>query len=183
MDAFLKILGYPFTKGLVVGLIFAAWALWSGWSARRALRREARRETQRLEGEIAKLQGEIRELKEHWNTATELARKGNQALMDENAELKKQNENLRISLAELKNKPDRAEIQKLYLLDKAVHLMYSRAPGFAPAWESILQEAQAELDKTSSGLIPWIRRIIHPSAGASPVALPLPEMIGGKTEA
>lgn len=148
MEIILGALAHPFTWGLLVGLIFAAWAFFGGWSARRTLKREVRR------------------LEEHGRTTAEINAKGNQALLDEVAELKKANENLRISLAALKDKPDRAELQKLYLLDKGVHLMYERAPGFAPAWEGILKEVQVEMDKTSSGLLPWIRRIVRPSLGA-----------------
>ncbi len=147
MEIILGALAHPFTWGLLVGLVFAAWAFFGGWSARRALKREVRR------------------LEEHSRTAAEINAKGNQALLDEVAELRKANENLRISLAALKDKPDRAELQKLYLLDRGVHLMYERAPGFAPAWEGILKEVQAEMDKTSSGLLPWIRRIVRPSLG------------------
>ena len=73
---------------------------------------------------------------------------------------------LEISLAALKDKPDRADLQKLYVLDKAAALMTERAPGFAPAWQAALKEAQAELDKTATGLLPWIRRVIHPAASA-----------------
>jgi hypothetical protein len=156
MELILGVLGHPFTWGLLVGLIFAAWAFFGGWSARRALKRE------------------IRRLEDHCRTAADLNARGQQALMDENATLKGQNENLRISLAELKNKPDRAEIQKLYLFDKAVHLMTARAPGFATAWESVLQEAQAEIDKTSTGILPFMRRIIHPFSSPHPAALPEP---------
>lgn len=147
MEIILGALAHPFTWGLLVGLIFAAWAFFGGWAARRELKREVRR------------------LEEHGRTAAEINAKGNQALMDEVAELKKTTENLRISLAALKEKPDRAELQKLYVLDKAVHLMYERVPGFAPAWEGIVKEAQAEMDKTATGLLPWIRRIVHPSLG------------------
>ena len=145
MDILLKALAHPFTWGLGLGLVFAAWAFFSGWAAKRALRREVRR------------------LEDHCRTAADLSAKGTQSLQDELAGLKEQNKNLQITVAELKNKPDRAELQKLYVLDKAAALMTERAPGFAAAWQAALKEAQAELDKTSTGLLPWIRRIIHPS--------------------
>ena len=148
MEIILTALSNPFTWGLLVGLIFAAWAFFSGWSTRNALRREVRR------------------LEDHCRTANELAAQGTQKLQAELADLKTQNENLRISLAALKDKPDRAELQKLYVLDKAAALMTERAPGFAPAWQAALKEAQAELDKTATGLLPWIRRVIHPVASA-----------------
>ena len=160
MDILLKALAHPFTWGLGLGLVFAAWAFFSGWSAKRALRREVRR------------------LEDHCRTAADLSAKGTQVLQEEVAGLKEQNQNLQITVSELKNKPDRAELQKLYVLDKAAALMTERAPGFAAAWQAALKEAQAELDKTSTGLLPWLRRIVHPSLGASapgPSSLPSPD--------
>lgn len=159
MEILLTALAHPFTWGLGLGLVFAAWAFFSGWSAKRALRREVRR------------------LEDHCRTAADLSAKGTQSLQDELASLKEQNKNLQITVAELKNKPDRAELQKLYVLDKAAALMTERAPGFAAAWQAALKEAQAELDKTSTGILPWLRRIVHPSLGAgnpgeAAVALP-----------
>lgn len=148
MELILTALTNPFTWGLLVGLIFAAWAFFSGWSAKRALRREVRR------------------LEDHCRSANDLNAKGTQAMQSEIAKLEEQNRNLQITVAELKNKPDRAELQKLYVLDKAAALMTERAPGFAAAWQLALKEAQAEIDKTSTGLLPWIRRVIHPAASA-----------------
>ena len=166
MDILLKVLAHPFTWGLGFGLVFAVWAFFSGWSAKRALRREVRR------------------LEDHCRTAVDLSAKGTQALQEEVAGLKEQNQNLQITVAELKNKPDRAELQKLYVLDKAAALMTERAPGFAAAWQAALKEAQAELDKTSTGLLPWIRRIIHPSlgSGSGGVTAALPSGSGGNRE-
>jgi len=77
--------------------------------------------------------------------------------------LKKQNGNLRISLATLKNKPNKTELQTLYLYDNAIHLMYEKTPGFAPVWENIIKEAKANQAKVDSGIIPWIRKFIAPN--------------------
>lgn len=148
MEILLTVIAHPFTWGLLAGLVFAAWAFFSGWGAKRALRREVRR------------------LEDHCRTSAELAAAGTQSLRQEVEGLKEKNKNLEISLAALKDKPDRAELQKLYVLDKAAALMTERAPGFAAAWQAALKEAQAELDKTSTGLLPWIRRVIHPAASA-----------------
>lgn len=162
MESILSALAHPFAWGLLAGLVFAAWAFFGGWSARRALRREVRR------------------LEEHGRTAAEISARGNRALLEEIAELKKANENLRISLAALENKPDRAELRKLYLYDKTVHLMFERAPGFAPAWEAGLKEAQDEMDKISGGVLPWIRRLVHPSLGAGGGGAPPAGAAGGE---
>ena len=165
MEILLTVIAHPFTWGLLVGLIFAAWAFFSGWGAKRALRREVRR------------------LEEHCRTSSELAATGTQTLRQEVEALKEKNKNLEISLAALKDKPDRAELRQLYLYDKAVHLMYERAPGFAPAWQGVLKEAQAELDKTSTGILPWIRRIIHPLPAAHGGAEALPSGSGDEKPA
>ncbi len=157
MNILVTVATAPFTWGLLVGLIFAAWAFFSGWSAKRALRKQ------------------VVNLENHARTQLEISAKGRQSLLDENAELKKANENLRISLAALQAKPEKAEIRQLHLYDKAVHLMYERAPGFSSAWENVLKEAQADLDKTSTGLLPFLRRIIHPSLSSSPAPLPPPD--------
>ena len=85
MEILLTAIAHPFTWGLLVGLIFAAWAFFSGWGAKRALRREVRR------------------LEEHCRTASELSAKGTQSLQKEVGELKEKNKNLEISLAALKD--------------------------------------------------------------------------------
>ena len=157
MDILLTVFSSPFVWGLLLGLVFAAWAFFSGWGTKRALRKEV----QRLENAL--------------RTQTEVSTAGRQTLLNENAELKKVNENLRISLATLQSKPEKAELRQLHVYDKAVHLMYERAPGFSSAWESALKEAQGDLDKTASGLLPFIRRIIHPSLSSSRNALPPPD--------
>jgi len=161
MELLAAIFSHPFVWGLLLGLVFAAWAFFSGWGAKRALRKEVRR------------------LEESVRTQNEVAAAGRQALLDENASLKKSNENLRITLATFQSKPDKAELRQLHLFDKAVHLLLERAPGFAPAWEGALKEAQADLEKSLIGRIPFIRRFIHPSLPTAAVppsaALPPPD--------
>ena len=113
-------------------------------------------------------------LREHLQTQMAINAKGNQSTLQEIEQLKKQNENLRITLATLKNRPDKSELRTLYLYDKAIHLMYEKAPGFAPAWESIIKDAESDMERTSSGLIAWARRVIRPSLAKAPPKLSLP---------
>jgi regulator of replication initiation timing len=169
MDILAKIFTSPFTWGLLVGFIFAAWAFCSGWSAKRTLRRQ-----------VGRLESQIAELKRNISTQVEVAANDRQTLRAENADLKQRVENLTISLATLQNKPGRAELRQLHLYDKAVHLMCERAPGFSPVWENALKEARAELDKTSIGLLPWLRRIIHPSLAPATPSLPPPDAPGDR---
>lgn len=102
-------------------------------------------------------------LREHLQVQMKINTKGNQETLQELEELKKKNENLRVSLAVLKNRPDKSELRTLYLYDKAIHMMYEKSPGFASAWESFIKDAEAEMEKTSTGLVAWARRVIHPS--------------------
>ena len=130
-----------FLGGLALGLLIAL----AGWRRRRALSRENDR------------------LREHLNTQMSIHQKGHQGLLSEIEHFKKQNENLRISLAVLKNRPDRAELRALYAYDHAIRRMAERAPGFAPVWEAALKEAEERMAQTDTGLVAWVRRIVRPS--------------------
>ena len=135
----------PVLLAILGGAALALLVAFSGWRRRRALSKENRR------------------LREHLNLQMTIQSAGQQKVLEEVEQLKRQNENLRISLAVLKNGPDRAELRMLHLYDHAIRLMAARAPGFAPAWEAALKEAEAELEKTETGLVAWIRRAVRPS--------------------
>lgn len=141
----MEFLTHPFTLGLLLGLAITALVAITAWSRRRALAKENRL------------------LREHLHTQMSINAQGNQAQMEQIATLTKQNENLRISLAVLKDRPDKSELRTLYLYDKAIHLMYEKAPGFAPAWENVLREAELEQEKASTGVMAWVRKVIRPS--------------------
>ena len=154
----------PFTLGLLLGIAFACIIAIGGWSRRRSLVKDNRL------------------LREHLQTQMTINAKGNQSTLQEIEQLKKQNENLRITLATLKNRPDKSELRTLYLYDKAIHLMYEKAPGFAPAWESIIKEAESDMERTSTGLIAWARRVIRPSLSKAPSKLSLPSVPSNSKE-
>lgn len=153
----MELLTSPFTLGLTLGIIFSMIVAISGWGKRRSVVKDNRI------------------LREHLHTQMAINSEGNRASMNEIEQLKKQNENLRISLATLKNRPEKSELRTLYLYDKAIHLMYEKAPGFAPAWESIIKEAETEIEKTSTGIIAWVRKVIRPSlpSGSARVSMPV----------
>ena len=144
----MELLTHPFTIGLALGLAFALFVAIGGWNKRRTLRKDNR------------------QLREHLHTQLTINSKGNQALQAEIEQLKKQSENLRISLATRTSRPDKSELRTLYLYDKTIHMMYEKAPGFAPAWESTMREAEIEMDKMSTGVLAWVKRIIRPSLGS-----------------
>ena len=55
--------------------------------------------------------------------------------MEEMEALKKDNENLRISVKTLGQKPGRAELRQFNIYDNALRKMMLQAPGFSSAWE------------------------------------------------
>lgn len=78
----------------------------------------------------------------------------------ENAELKKQNENLRITVSTYAQKPGRKEIARLQVYQQAVERLTLNAPGFGSAWQAALKESEDEFQKTYIGVQPFIRKLI-----------------------
>lgn len=142
-------LKHPFTLGLLLGLAVAAVTWKSGFSARRRLSRDVR-----------KLEGELRELQGHLNTQLKINAQGNEALQRELEELRRHNENLRVNVASLQAKPGRAELRHSQVTEGAVRMMREQAPGFAPAWEKAMRQAEAELEAGESGFKKLVRRVI-----------------------
>jgi len=136
----MELISPHFGIGLAVGLALAAVVAIMGAIARAGLRRE------------------IRDLRAHLQRQMEITGAGQRALTDDLEALRHQNENLRVTVATLRQKPGRAELRALGVLERAVRLMQARAPGFAPAWEAALQEAEQEVMQAERGLLPLIRR-------------------------
>lgn len=144
----MEFLTHPFSIGLGTGLILVLVVWINGILKRRSL------------------------VKEHLHTQMGINARGNESTITEIAELRKQTENLRVTNATLKQKPGRAELQTLAVYDKALHIMFAKAPGFAPAWENILEEANDDLKRAETGLIPLIRSVFRPSLSKSNRVLP-----------
>ncbi len=155
MDLLTEALKNPFTWGLLLGLLVAAFIWKSGFSARRNVARDLKR----VEGELKNLQG-------HLNTQLKITASGNDALQAELDSLRKQNEILRVNNAALQQKPGRAEQRLLQIQELAIRSMREQAPGFAPAWENALRQAEAEVNAAESGLSKLVRRVI-PGLGSS----------------
>ena len=81
-------------------------------------------------------------------------------LKEENAELKVQNENLRISLRTYSQRPGRKEVARLHVYQKAADRLTINSPGFGAAWQAALKESEEEFEKTFFGVQPFIRRVI-----------------------
>ncbi len=155
METLQSLLQQPFVWGLLLGLLVAGFLWKSGFSAKRALAKE-----------IKRLETEQRDLTSHLNTQLKINASGNQTLQAELDDLRKQNEILRVNSAALQQKPGRAEQRQLQITEAAVRLMREQAPGFAPAWEKALRQAEADLEAADSGLKKLVRRVM-PGFGSS----------------
>lgn len=100
---------------------------------------------------IKKHKKELKEYKEHLERQMKITDAGNKTLVDEMNSLKKDNENLRISVKTLGQKPGRAELRQFNIYDTALRKMMLQAPGFSSAWESALQEAEREYEENETG--------------------------------
>lgn len=133
--------------GLGVGLAVALYFWFAAWLRRRSLVKE------------------VGSLKEHLHRQMEINAKGSDSQQKELEKLRQQNENLRITNATLKQKPGRAEVEMLATYERALRVMNTKAPGFAPAWEQAMKDAEAEVAATDSGLMPLIRKALKPVLG------------------
>lgn len=111
---------------------------------------------------LAKKKGEndVKKLKDMLTSRMEIESDGITKLKNENEELKRFNENLRISLQTMSQKPGRKEIERLQVYQKAVDRLTINSPGFGAAWQAALKESEEEFSRTYSGVIPFIRRVI-----------------------
>lgn len=105
-----------------------------------------------------KLKREIKNLKKHLHTKLDIDSEANEYIKQALESLKKENENLRISLQALYQKPGRREIRELHIYHKAAEILFEKAPGFAPSWQMALREAEADIKKTDTGIIPLVRK-------------------------
>jgi predicted nucleic acid-binding Zn-ribbon protein len=102
---------------------------------------------------------EIADLKKHLHTQMSINAKGYEQLQNEVEKLKKENENLRITIASLSNKPGRAELKTLHIWDKAIRILTLKSPTFAPAWEMAIAEANKEIEDAESGMKALVRKV------------------------
>ena len=69
----------------------------------------------------------------------EIESEGITRLKSENEKLKKENENLRISIQTYAQKPGRKELQRLQVYQTAVDRLIINSPGFGAAWQAAPQ--------------------------------------------
>ena len=129
-------------SGLVIALIVYIW------------QRMARNDADR------KNKAEIARLKNMLADRMDLESEGLNRLKAENEDLKKANENLRITNANLANKPGRAEVQRLHIYQQAVDRLTINSPGFGAAWQSALKESEDEFAKTYTGTQAFWKKVL-----------------------
>jgi hypothetical protein len=147
---------HPLYLGLATGLLLACFTWFKGILKSMSLRKE------------------IKQLKESMYSKMKVETKGQMALDDEIMHLRNENENLRISVKSLQQKPGRAEIRQLHIYDRAIRSLMGKSPGFGPAWEMVLKEAEEDFRQSETGLRAFIRQVFSPV---------ITQQIPGKTSA
>ena len=117
--------------------------------------------------EVRRYKKEIKGFQEHLNRQMKISAEGAKSLELDLEKLKKDNENLRVSVNTLGQKPGRAEIRLLNIYDGALRKMTLTAPGFASAWEASLQDSEREYEENEKGLKSIVRKIFSPSLAHS----------------
>jgi uncharacterized membrane protein YciS (DUF1049 family) len=143
MDGLLaELLASRFVWGLVLGLVLCAVTVVRAFFRRRELRRE------------------IDRLRTHLHTKLEIDASETERRKVEQEQLKKERDNLRITVQSLNQKPGRKEIRQFYIYQTALDIMFEKAPGFAPAWQVTLKEAEQRFEKSESGVVPMLKRLM-----------------------
>jgi Fe-S cluster assembly iron-binding protein IscA len=113
--------------------------------------------------EVRAIKTELKIFQEHLNRQMKLTSEGSKNLEKALEKLKKENENLRISVQTLGQKPGHAEIRLLNIYDGALRRMMLKAPGFSSAWEVALQEAELDYEENEKGFKSIIKKVFGPS--------------------
>lgn len=137
----------PFAKGLALGIIFSIIIFVRGFLRRRELSIEVSR------------------LRNHLHTKLEIDSGENERRKNEISTLKQERDNLRITVQSLNQKPGRKEIRQYYIYQTALDMMFEKAPGFAPAWQITLKEAERVFDDSEKGVVPLLKRLMPTNTG------------------
>ncbi len=113
--------------------------------------------------EIREVKKELKEFQDHLNRQMRLTADGIKSSEADIEKLKLENENLRISVQTLGQKPGHAEVRLLNIYDGALRRMQLNAPGFSSAWEIALQEAEVDYEENEKGFKAIIKKVFGPS--------------------
>ncbi len=99
----------------------------------------------------------------------EIENSGLDKIKKECESLRKENENLRITVQAYSQKPGRRELQRLNIYQSAIDNLLTNTPGFGTAWQVALKNSEDEFAKTDSGILPFIRKLIPMKASTAEV--------------
>jgi uncharacterized membrane protein YciS (DUF1049 family) len=139
---FMSLLNNPFAKGLALGLLLCIVIYIRGFLRRMELSKEVDR------------------LRAHLHTKLEIDSAENERRKAELERLKQERDNLRITVQSLNQKPGRKEIRQYFIYQTALDIMFEKAPGFAPAWQITLKEAEGLFEKSEKGVVPLLKRLM-----------------------
>ena len=138
----MAIISNPFAKGLALGILFCVIIYIRGFIRRNELSKEVNR------------------LRSHLHTKLEIDSSENERRKSELDRLKQERDNLRITVQSLNQKPGRKEIRQYFIYQTALDIMFEKAPGFAPAWQITLKEAEGLFEKSEKGVVPLLKRLM-----------------------
>ena len=145
MEELTQLTDYPFLFGLVIGLVIAV-VFWV-----------------RFVFKARQLNGEIKKLREHLHTKFEIESADNERRKQELNQLRQERDNLRNMIQVLNQKPGKQEVRQTQIYQKAVETMFEKSPGFAPAWQITLKEAEEEMRNAEKGILPFFKRMTSSS--------------------
>ena len=108
---------------------------------------------------IRELTNNVRKLREHLHTKLEIDSAENERRKQEIEKLKQERDNLRNMVQVMNQKPGRQELRQAQVYQRAIDIMFEKAPGFAPAWQITLKEAEEEMQNAERGIIPFFKRM------------------------
>jgi hypothetical protein len=95
--------------------------------------------------------GEVKRLKRHLADKLELEADATSRLRQDLQDLRQQNENLRIKVANLNQLPDKRLQRELEIYARAERFMVSSSPGFPAVWEEAKRSAIGDLEQEENG--------------------------------
>jgi hypothetical protein len=95
--------------------------------------------------------GEVKRLRRHLADKLELEADATGRLRQDLQELKQQNENLRIKVANLNQFPEKRLQRELEIYARAERFMVSSSPGFPAVWEDAKRSALGDLEQEENG--------------------------------
>ncbi|MCI5147125.1 MAG: hypothetical protein D3923_16765 [Candidatus Electrothrix sp. AR3] len=112
------------------------------------------------------LKGDIKKLREHLQTKFEIESADNERRKEEMLQLRQERDNLRNMIQVLNQKPGKQEIRQSQVFQKAIETMFEKSPGFAPAWQITLKEAEEEMRNAEKGILPFFKRMTGNASSA-----------------